>query len=319
MKTAKNNSKIGHMLINEHFMNDMKRIMRQDIIGKGYPEDAIDMEHVIYQFCVLYKRLIHNRPRIIYHSNVFRRPTDANLAAGLEALEAKIRSGEDINPHLSRTSKKIEYKDGMLFDWNIYHFHLGLEMESDNYSSRTGDVLYAYVTENAVYCLTIAPHGQWEDKELLEIIVRNWKKLLSKYEIDGEIETISDSKADIKAFRAGNINSMIKLSNGKTYVSMGGGFMTNGYSTSAMMSHGYMIRFVQMLKQVAYKETYRFFESLFGKWLEIPHGVIFPYVYQFILRRTSEERIGVVQVKEDRSEKLIYEHQFPSLKKVIYG
>lgn len=312
-------SPIGHILINEHFMKDMERIMRQDILKIGYSEDAIDMEHVIYQFCVLYKRLIHNHPRKIYYADTFVRPTDDRYAAGLDALEAKIRNGENVNPHLSRTTKRINYKDGILFDWNIYHFHLGVDIEDDNYSGRTGDVLYAYVEENAMYFLAIAPHGQWEDKQLLEIIVRNWEELLSIYAIDADIEKPFDSKEDIKMFREGNINSMIKLSNGKTYISMGGGFMTNGFSASARFSQSYIMRFVKDLERIAKEKVYKCVNQRLKKQEFVLSNHIEPYVYQLALRRTTEDRIGIVQIKSDMSEKIVYEHPFPSLKRVIYG
>lgn len=312
-------SPIGHILINEHFMKDMERIMRQDILNIGYSEDAIDMEHVIYQFCVLYKRLIHNHPRKIYYADTFVRPTDDRYAAGLDALEAKIRNGENVNPHLSRTTKRINYKDGILFDWNIYHFHLGVDIEDDNYSGRTGDVLYAYVEEDAMYFLAIAPHGQWEDKQLLEIIVRNWEELLSIYAIDADIEKPFDSKEDIKMFREGNINSMIKLSNGKTYISMGGGFMTNGFSASARFSQSYIMRFVKDLERIAKEKVYKCVNQRLKKQEFVLSNHIEPYVYQLALRRTTEDRIGIVQIKSDMSEKIVYEHPFPSLKRVIYG
>ena len=313
------NDRIGHILINEHFMKDMERIMRRDILDIGYSEDAIDMEHVIYQFCVLYKRLIHNHPRKIYYADTFVRPTDDRYAAGLDALEAKIRNGENVNPHLSRTTKRINYKDGMLFDWNIYHFHLGVDMEDDNYSGRTGDVLYAYVEEDAMYFLAIAPHGQWEDKQLLEIIVRNWEELLSIYAIDADIEKPFDSKEDIKMFREGNINSMIKLSNGKTYISMGGGFMTNGFSASARFSQSHIMRFVQDLESTAKVKIYESVKQMLKKQEFMKFNYIEPYVYQLALRRINEDRIGIVQIKSDMSEKIVYEHPFPSLRRGIYG
>ena len=114
-----------HLLINHHFEDDMKRVLRKDILDVGYPACDIDPDNVIYQYFVLKKRLIKKCPRQIKYADTFVRPTDPVLEQGLSLFEEKIRRGDDVNPHLNKAMANINYQDKMLFDWDIYHFHLG--------------------------------------------------------------------------------------------------------------------------------------------------------------------------------------------------
>ena len=100
---------------------------------------------------------------------------------------------------------------------------------------------------------------------------------------------------------------------------MGGGFMTNGFSASARFSQSHIMRFAQDLESTAKEKIYESVKQMLKKQEYIQSNYSEPYVYQLALRRINEDRIGIVQIKSDMSEKIIYEHPFPSLKRVIYG
>lgn len=298
--------------VRQYFRRNLMRIMRHDILDAGYPKNVFKTEDIFYLHSVLMKRLIRSHPRNILYSDTFVRPTDANLLAGLEKLEDKIRNGENINPHLSTRLDNILFFDGMLYDWGIYHFHLGAVVDGAKYSERTGDILYAFVTNETVYFLTIAGHGHWEDKELLEIFASNW----SEYTIEGEVRPLNFTPDEIKRWRMRGINVIHNLSNGKSLPPMGMGFTTDGKSLAAGMDCAAINRWLrQRVAEVTTKANQAYEES---KARGVPEEMLVKQ-FNFVLKRTSEDCISVVQVRDDQSENIIVDYQMPSIRKLIYG
>jgi hypothetical protein len=81
--------------------------------------------------------------------------------------------------------------------------------------------LFAIVTLTDVYFIKIANHGNWSDKELLEIVDANWPELIDRYRIEGEpVRTFSSE--EIGELRKAHVNTMIKLSSGRSYILPGG-------------------------------------------------------------------------------------------------
>jgi hypothetical protein len=312
-----------HLLINHHFKNDLKRILRQDILDFGYPSSEIDDENVIYQFLALLKRLVKKRPRTIQYADTFLRPTDPIIEHGLSLFEEKVKNGEDLNPHLNKAMGTINYSDGLLFDWGIYHFHLGTSMDEDGYHvGRTGDILYAMVTNDTLYCIAVMPHGHWADKDLLEVVARNWEYLLATAELHYENPTTTFTSEETGELRKSRINVAQQLSNGKTYMSIGGGILGNGGNTEAQLKRMDLEREIErftkkvddLVKEDIVKSA---LENANIGCLEIG---IKNVVNNFILKRVYDDKINLIKVTNGSHDVIdqIY-FPIPSLKKIIYG
>lgn len=219
--------------INIHIYNDLVNIFRHEIEEVGYPTaDITDPYKLIIMYFTMRKRLVEKRPRKVILPQDFTCPTA--LHNGLDVLVNKFVNGEDVNPHLSRTNKKLEFPDLMLFDWNIHHFHLGTTMEGDGYVSRTGDILYAIVSKDEVYFIKIQPHNHWSDLDLIETVHQNWPELIARFRIDGTPEVAFNS-TEIAQLRKAHVNVMITTKDGTGYLGMGMGFMTDGSSSDAAL------------------------------------------------------------------------------------
>ena len=219
--------------INIHIYDDLVKIFRHEIEEVGYPTASItDPYKLIISYFTMRKRLVEKRPRRVYYPQGFTCPEP--LKAGLDVLVHKFENGEDVNPHLSRTTKTLEFPDMMLFDWNIHHFHLGTELEPDGYMSRTGDILYAIVSKDEVHFIIIHPHNHWSDLDLIEIVHQNWPELISTFKIDGKPE-VAFSSNEIAQLRKAHVNVMITTQDGTGYLGMGMGFMTDGSSGAAAL------------------------------------------------------------------------------------
>ncbi len=311
-----------HLLINHHFKDDMKRVLRKDILDIGYPASAIDPDNVIYQYFVLKKRLIKKCPRQIEYADTFARPTNQIIEQGLTLLEEKIRRGDNINPHLNRAMTNVNYADKLLFDWGIYHFHLGMMTDADGFIHRTGDLLYAVVTADKVYCLNVASHGHWADKDFLETIARNWDFLLSEYELPGVTPTKVFDSTETAALRKVNVNILQQLSNGKTYVPRGGGMLGNGGSSEAqqdrMQLESYIERFAKDIEKKLKEQICKDVKELLTSGGRVKSEI--PIVHHYILDRISEDKINLILIDEQEGLNILEQNfPIPSLKKIVYG
>lgn len=238
--------------VNIHIYEDLVDIFRREIEEIGYSTAAITDSHdLMTMYFTLRKKLISKRSRKVLYADDFACSTD--LQAGLDLLVQKFEAGQDVNPHLSRTMKKMEFPDFMLFDWGIHHFHLGTQQEADGYMSRTGNILYAYVSNDEVRFVKILPHNHWSDLELIETIHRNWPEIISMFKVDGTPEKIFNSD-EIASLRKAHINCMISTSDGTSYLGMGMGMMLNGCSALASQEAIHKIHESKRIQEQIIKE-----------------------------------------------------------------
>ena len=153
---------------------------------------------------------------------------------GYELLVKKMRYGEKFSAHLSRTTKQTENHDFMLYDWGIYHFHLGTTKDNDGYIQRTKKLLYAYIINDHIYFLGIFDHGKWNDQEFIEIIHKYYPWSIYGWKIDGRPEVIFDEK-DRKKLRNIHVNTFVTVADGTTYTGPGYGITAAGTSSRVRM------------------------------------------------------------------------------------
>lgn len=150
----------------------------------------------------------------------------------------KLETGQDVSAYLNKTSNNPDFFDMLLYDWGIYHFHLGEKKErNSNYIERTGPVLFARVDPDDVYFIQIYRHGKgvakqpWSRQEMVKIIHENWPWTIKNYLIPGVCcmtEKISDEGRAI--LRENGILSFVEVSENVVYMPMGGGYASSGHS-----------------------------------------------------------------------------------------
>lgn len=235
-------------IINMTLISDMVDIMRDELKEIGYKTSSITDGHelMVFYFTIQY-RLVAKRPRRVHEAKGFTIP--ASRKAGYEWLKSKFEKGESVLPHLSKSIKGLKYQDKLLFDWSIHHFHLGTTVKDDGFVDQHDAIVFAIVEEDDVYMLQIEEHGNWSDKDKLEIVLNNWPHLLER--IDG---TPSDdfSSEQIGELRACNVNVVVTLSDGHGYIGRGMGYTANGGSAGASLAAKYMCNdIVKLEEQIA--------------------------------------------------------------------
>lgn len=208
------------------------QLFRDELEESGYDTSGITDDFQLFQkYFTLCSRLVKPKPRNVIESDVFSCPEE--LKAGYDALKTKFRNGENVYANLHKPIKNINFDDLMLYDWNIQHFHLGLN-ERNGFVTRTGDVLLALIMDDTCYCVSIKPHGHWSDKELLEIINRNWPNLTKAYKMDANlVPEYSPSDEELASLRSMGVNVIQQLSDGSVVTPIGGGYQGDKSSTNA--------------------------------------------------------------------------------------
>ncbi|MEP5132192.1 hypothetical protein, partial [Nonlabens ulvanivorans] len=215
------------------------------------------------------KKIIQSKKRIIKKSNVFSCPND--LKDGLELIEKKIIDGDTLRPHQSRGFKKLDSKDGMLFDWDIYHLHLGTIIESDGFVNRTGPLLYLLVDDNCTYFIDVQDHGKWSKQEFLKIIDENWPEIISQNKIKnnnivGLEKNFNDQ--EIADLRKANINVLVEISPGNIVINPGGGVSASGDSMDSVHKHMENKRELDKLQKSIIDNPEHFLKKVFKDGLE---------------------------------------------------
>lgn len=236
-------------LISADFERDWTDFMRSWLLEFGFPAAAtLPREEVSFSYWEICHRMPHPRPRKVVCARTFTCPE--SYAKALRGLESAVVAGTPLLSYMSRSIAQYDSRDGLLYDWNIYHFHLGTVFDSARFRNRTGPVLFAYVTSSQFCELKVGDHGDWADAALLETVIADWPELLEKFRIGCAVglETTFSPDERMKLRKAG-VTAPVMLSNGGVYVPPGGGVSTSGHSMTVTMDSDRYFMIVRRLQQ----------------------------------------------------------------------
>ena len=179
-----------------NIIGDYVQILRRRLGKLGYTECSIDSINDDYNLVLAYfgalRRLVSNVPRTVFKAKGLLCPP--KYGSVLAEIERKIKSGENINPYLSRKLPDLRVNDDLLNDWRIQHLHLGSSVITTEGKNKgrikgTKELLYVYFTEQSAYFIVIGDHHTFADQKLLHIVHENWPEVLKHYE-DPRIKSV---------------------------------------------------------------------------------------------------------------------------------
>ncbi len=146
----------------------------------------------------------------------------------------------------------------MLYDWNIYHFHLSDQLDNekkDGFMVRSQYLLIAYVTSEAVYFIDVVSHNEmsqhlWTNYDYIQRIKDNWSDLLEKNLIKGVSLSEKVDEATLYKLRKAHISTFTELEDGSLYGLLGGGYASDGSSTDSVLQLQYLYRVVSALEEL---------------------------------------------------------------------
>jgi len=203
---------------------------------QGWPAAEVanlDDRDVRFRYFDAQRRRIAPAPRTIKIADDFVCPEEHET--GWEALQEKVRKGEDINPHLSKRHASLFNPDGLLAEWGVHHFHLGVVPDPKHpaYVGRTGPLLYALVNDQSFCAINVYTHQSFESSGILQSIHRNWPEMISRYRGKG-VTGGTWNRAQRRALRNKNANVLVTTADGSVYMPISGGVMASGINAEAV-------------------------------------------------------------------------------------
>ncbi|MBH8571322.1 hypothetical protein KB206_20690 [Microvirga sp. STS02] len=244
---------------------DWISIARQRLISSGFDVSGLVRNDDVGQeyFNALLHLTISIQPRQVYQSDSFSCPH--GLANGLVSFIAKVEGGQNLRPCMSRGVKKVANRDGLRYDWGIHHFHLGTTLAPDGFVDRTEPILFAWVTDAAMYMLGTYPHGAWNQKQLLQLIHRNWPALLEPYTIAAAGLSHHLTDKEIGQARRAGVTVALQIADGVVVFPPGGGMPTSGHSMRAVRGNDQLHDSLVSMTEVLSDPTSTFHQELESK------------------------------------------------------
>lgn len=212
--------------INMDFYKDWIGFLRKSLIEVGYSPSK-NQEDVSIQYFNLLRRMIPVRPRKVHIAKEFTCPPELQLV--LDLIIEKVKQGVDLGPYLSKRIVDLDYDDDLLNDWDIYHLHLGTNLDSNGFVNRTGPVLFARFDEQNAYLINVWSHGNWTNQDMIRIIHNNWPESIEDYRLK-EVTRLNQSVTDrdIQIARKAHSMLLIELEPGIVYAPPGMGLTSAG-------------------------------------------------------------------------------------------
>jgi len=206
--------------------------MLRELRSMGYSVNACEpVDRVALNFYNAKRRRIRPKPRNVHESREFQCPNA--YATAYARLKAKLISGGDVTAHISKRLEKIHYNDALLNDWGLHHLHLR-ESVGGTFAADGAPLLFAYVTQDDVYCINVLPHGSWAEQELLRILHRNWPEAISAHRLKAALG-LGESLSNVEIGNLRNVGgqTLVEVKPGVAYAPIGGGYTSAGTSTAA--------------------------------------------------------------------------------------
>ena len=213
-----------------------------DTIANAHFEN-VTLNHALYQYCDMQLRLLEPKPRKVLLSKELVVPEV--VKTGYDYFKSAVEKGTHLLPFMSKSIVDVNFKDKMIFDWGLYHFHLSTEKDSKDprFMGRSHYLLITYVNpyqDDTMYFLQVRPHVSsiWTEQKLIRILADNWPDVMEPYRIKGATglnQNVRDE--DYKQLRNNNINTLVNLHDGRIYLGANFGLNTAGTSVRAVRQH----------------------------------------------------------------------------------
>ena len=229
---------------------DLNNIFKCLFIENGFKIDGVKDDDFVLAYLNFFRRRVSSGKRVMYLSDCFKCPD--SLCKAWRKFRCCVEDGNDIAIYQSKQIVDLTKKDILLNDWGIYHFHLGEELDK-GWIKRTDELVFAIVKPDAFYTIGIFKHGDWTNKDLLEIVHRNWPELLKRFRCRSlNVESLDNDK--MKILRKKGYNFFVRMEDGTSYSPPGYGHVATGYCLSDFMRLIYIKRFLDNCEEKIIKK-----------------------------------------------------------------
>lgn len=229
------------MSYKQEFEHDLKLQMHTmfSFIGVKIPIKS-DLHEMLLDYLTIYKKYVNQKSRQVFITpELEKKLAQYPKRRIVYYLKKLLEEGGNINIFQSKRLFQSKFHDHLLYEWNIYHFHLSHEFEKKNiFVKQTDIMLFAYIDDYQAVFLDIEKHkpGIFADEKWLELLDINYPEILKKYHAKDIVEIsprLNPSERQMM-WDKGYTIGMTKV-NGKVFHSPGIGRTTSGHSLEVTM------------------------------------------------------------------------------------
>jgi hypothetical protein len=239
-----------------NWQEEILRLIQEHYKNIGIKYKATDsVQRCLIDYMNLEMKLIKPLQRAVYKSEELKaRRIPVETRRALNYIENKIRAGVDINHHKNKGSLDPKFKDLLLNDWGIHHFHLSdtKAQKNQRFYDRTKLVLLAVFNETQAFLIDIRAHGEngepyvFAKKELLETLDKNWPGILVEHDAEDVMHLLHNpSDEEIERGRECGVTFGMTEINGKVIINPGLGITTGKHNIHVVSTANSIMRFVQ--------------------------------------------------------------------------
>lgn len=204
---------------------------------------------MLLDYLTVMRKLVKPSPRIVlYGSELKDRLSIHPQKEEIKHLEKLFTIGKNVNFYQSKRIFQTKFHDHLLYEWNIFHFHLGKELEKkSSFIKQTDQMLFVYVNEDTAIFLDIERHktGVFGDIKWLEILHDQFPHFIEKYK-DDTIMNVSPilNASERQLYWDSGLSPFLTKIRDTVYHSPGIGRTTSGHSLYVVNTANYISRWL---------------------------------------------------------------------------
>ncbi len=190
---------------------------------------------MLLDYLTVMKKLVKPIPRkVIYNPEFSDRLKEHSKEKEIRYLERLFVLGKNVNFYQSKRIFQTRFHDHLLYEWNIFHFHLGNELEKkSSFIKQTDQMLFVYVLEDTAVFLDTETHknGIFGNIKWLEILHDHFPHLIEQYK-DRTIRNVAPvlDAAERQLYWDKGLSPFLTKIRDAVYNSPGIGRTTSGHS-----------------------------------------------------------------------------------------
>ena len=239
-----------------NFQKDLRTALLTDYSGLGFQlTDREEIGDLLLDYLTINKKLVRpQKRRVRYAPALLRKMFSHPKKSEILYLERLFKQGYNVNQFQSRRLFETGFHDHMLYEWDIFHFHLSLDKDpKSNFKKQTKQLLFVFISKTEAIFLGTDNHseGVFGDIKWIQILHDHFPETISQY----KDSTITEVRPLLTAVeRQGVWNKGYSLGfisvNGATYMSPGIGRTTSGHSIHAVKQKVEIMRWLSYVQEL---------------------------------------------------------------------
>jgi hypothetical protein len=235
------------------FEEDLRKIIINFFFRNGIKfGKKNDIEDLLFDFHSILKKLVSITPRRVYYSTGLLKKIDTLPSKPIiKRLEQLFAIGGNVNCFQSKKLLQTNFHDHLVYEWNIYHFHLSERRgASKPFVKQSNLLLFVYVTESMAIFLDVDKHrqGLFAEEKWIEILHDDFPELIKQY-LMSNIHSVypkTNSEERQKLWDKGYTIGLIKIRE-NVYMSPGLGRSSSGHSMMVVTEVGEVQRWLNTI------------------------------------------------------------------------